>query len=86
MSGKVFVTSDHHFDYKNIIEFCNRPFSNVKEMNEALLYNWNTKVGKDDNVYFLGDLVFSKHSHSMEYWVEKLNGDITFIKGNHNKV
>ena len=32
---KLFFTSDHHFGHANIIKFCNRPFQNVDEMNEA---------------------------------------------------
>lgn len=83
-NSEIFVTSDTHFDHENVIRFCNRPFHNVKQMNKILLENWNNTVGKKDIVYFLGDLVFGKGSHSTEYWLKKLNGNIIFIGGSHD--
>ena len=50
--------SDYHLFHKNIISYDNRPFDNVEEMNQTLLDNWNSHVGKDDEVFFLGDLSF----------------------------
>ena len=75
-----FVTADLHLDHKNIIKYCKRPFSDVNKMNMVLVDNWNYIIKPKDKVYFLGDLSFNT-----EYWVPKLNGDITFIKGNHDR-
>ena len=47
---KIFVTSDLHFGHRNILKFCNRPFSDIKEMSEKLISNWNEVVGKNDIV------------------------------------
>lgn len=82
---RIFITSDQHFDHTNIIKYCNRPFSNTYEMNEILLKNWNDTVGKEDVVYFLGDLTFGTGSRSTDYWLNQLNGKIIFIKGSHDR-
>ena len=80
---QVFITSDLHLGHANIIKYCNRPFKAVHEMNKTLVYNWNSTIRKDDIVYFLGDLAYGRNS-STDYWFHKLNGRITFIKGNHD--
>jgi len=89
---KTFVTSDLHLDHANIIRFCKRPFDNVKNMNEALVRNWNNVVGENDTVYIIGDFVYNswlkknpyKHKKRFEYWSERLNGKKIFIKGSHD--
>ena len=82
--NKVFFTSDTHFGHTNIIKYCDRPFNNVDSMNEALVYNWNTKVSKDSTVYHLGDFAFLDES-SIKDLIWSLNGRIVFIPGNHDK-
>ena len=51
------IISDLHFDHDEVIQYCNRPFTNVDEMNETILENWNKTIKKNDSVFFLGDLV-----------------------------
>ena len=34
------------------------PFNNIKEMNDALIKNWNKRVKDEDTVYIIGDLFF----------------------------
>ncbi len=80
-----FLSSDLHFDHTNIIHYCARPFasSNVEEMNEVLMENWNNTVGSSE-VYFLGDLSFGRGARPTAYWLEKLKGKIDFIRGSHD--
>lgn len=76
-------TSDSHFHHKAVIDFCNRPFNDVDEMNAAMIKNWNGVVGDTDQVYHLGDFCFG----GVEKWKEildQLNGEIILIKGNHD--
>lgn len=61
---KVFVISDTHFGHKNIIDYCNRPFKSIEEMDEALIKNWNETVSNDDVVIHLGDFGLGKKSTS----------------------
>lgn len=79
-----FFTSDLHFGHEAVIGFCNRPFNDVEDMNESLIRNWNSVVGKEDQVYVLGDFSFM-NSTKTKAVVTRLNGDITLIEGNHDQ-
>lgn len=83
--GEIFVISDMHFDHKNIIKYSDRPFRTVDDMNRALIGNWNRNVRKGDRVYYLGDMTFGgKRRRPIDFWLSKLNGDVRFIRGNHD--
>ena len=82
---KLFITADHHFNHKNIIEYCKRPFKTVEEMDNIITEKWNKKVGKDDLVIHLGDFALGNRQKVKETR-EKLNGTIILIKGNHDRV
>lgn len=81
---KMFFTSDTHFNHKNIIEFCNRPFQDEYYMNEALIENWNKVVPKDGIVFHAGDFIMSSNIESLKSIVERLNGRIYLTFGNHD--
>lgn len=82
-SEKLFFTSDTHFCHNNIISFCSRPFSSVEQMNETLIKNWNETVPEEGTVFFLGDFCM-KGSTFWKSILERLNGKIYFIIGNHD--
>ena len=82
---KTFFTSDTHFGHANIIRYCNRPFVNVRDMDESMIENWNAVVGKDDRVYHLGDFGFFREPDQMRSIVERLSGHIALILGNHDR-
>jgi calcineurin-like phosphoesterase family protein len=75
-----FFTSDTHFGHNNIIKYCNRPFSNIDEMGQAIIDRWNSIVKKNDTVFHLGDFCF----HNFNRYFYALNGKIILIKGNHD--
>jgi len=77
----IFFTSDTHFGHNNIIKLSNRPFSSVEEMNEGLIERWNDVVGAEDIVYHLGDFSLK----NPKQYVERLNGKINLVFGNHDK-
>ena len=76
----IYFTSDTHFGHANIIEYSKRPYKDVKEMDEALIKNWNETVSPTDTVYHLGDVMFSKDY----YILDRLNGTKYFLWGNHD--
>lgn len=77
-------TGDTHFDHRNIITHCNRPFSRGKEMNEALIQRWNERVKDGDRVYHLGDFCMSRDPRRWHNFIWQLNGKIHLIRGNHD--
>lgn len=83
----IYFTSDTHYFHRNIIEFCNRPFSDLDHMHEMLILGWNRVVQPDDTVYHLGDVAFQV---SMKFpqilnILERLNGKKILVAGNHDK-
>lgn len=79
----VFMTSDHHFGHKNILEYEKeaRPFSSLEEMHEVLIDRWNNVVKPNDVVYHLGDFCFGKQWISI---ASRLNGRKKLVMGNHD--
>lgn len=90
----IYLIADTHFNHKNVIEYCNRPFKDVEEMNEIMIKNWNEVVGEDDIVFHLGDFCFSEYIEGLSYkdryiktaneLLDKLNGRKYLIRGNHD--
>lgn len=83
--GKIFLTSDTHFNHLNILRYESetRPFSSIEEMNEAIIANWNSVVSPEDTVYHLGDFFMGRYD-AIEDILDRLNGTIKLIRGNHD--
>jgi len=84
-SKSVYLIGDTHFDHKNIIRYCCRPFSSITEMNNTIKNNWNSTVHDKDMVYFLGDWAFGWRHRPAKYWMKQLNGTIVSIRGSHDQ-
>lgn len=81
----IYFTSDLHFGHRNVIRFDNRPFSNVEEMDQALIARWNAKVKDTDTVYLLGDVSWYDDQKTREI-LSGLHGRKILIQGNHDRV
>lgn len=81
-----YFTSDQHFHHRNIIQYCNRPFANIDDMQEQLIARHNAVVGKDDVVYNLGDMFWESCGTRAFDIVNRLNGKKFYISGNHEKI
>lgn len=77
-----YFASDYHFGHKNVIKYDKRPFRDVYEMDEELIARHNEVVDETDNFYFMGDFSFNKQR--TEEYLQRLNGNKYFIKGNHD--
>ena len=83
--SQTWFTSDLHLGHANIIKYCNRPFANVQEMDEALIENWNARIKPADLVYVLGDFALVPPQEVAPRYVSRLHGTKQLIYGNHDR-
>jgi calcineurin-like phosphoesterase family protein len=85
--GNLFFAADLHLGHANIIRYCCRPFlpTDVREMDDVLISNWNATVTPKSQVYFLGDLRYGRSAPPAQEYLRRLNGRITGIAGNHDE-
>jgi calcineurin-like phosphoesterase family protein len=76
MAG-IFFTADTHFGSKRTLEFSRRPYRDIKEMDRAMVANWNSTVGEEDTIYHLGDFGVTDN-------IRELRGHIIFLPGNYD--
>jgi len=80
----IFFTADQHFNHSAIIEYVERPFKTVEEMNDGLTERWNGVVRRGDIVYCLGDFALCGPTKAIEF-MQALNGFIRLVPGGHDK-
>ncbi len=82
-----FVTSDLHFGDRAVLhpDFAARRFRSTSAMDEALIRNFNKRVGPNDETFFLGD-IFAEHVpiKRRAHILQRLNGTKHLIVGNHD--
>lgn len=80
-----YLISDLHLGHKNILKLANRPWSNIDDMNNDLVKNWNSVVKDEyDLVYLLGDVALGMKKDKLTSTLNDLNGTIVLIMGNHD--
>jgi calcineurin-like phosphoesterase family protein len=79
----IYLTSDTHYGHESILQYCNRPFATVDDMNEAMIAHHNAIVGQDDTVIHCGDFALGKKLHWPTYF-RRLNGRKRLVLGNHD--
>lgn len=80
----VFFTSDLHLGHAKILEYSKRPFSNVDEMNEALIDNWNKTVTPGGLIYVIGDFALTRPPEAVRF-AQRLKGNKYLVFGNHDR-
>lgn len=83
VSTKTWFSADLHLGHANIINYCNRPFGSVDEMNEAIITRWNERVSPHDTAWLLGDVALGDRSKTLPL-LARLNGRKYLVAGNHD--
>ena len=79
-----YVIADTHFGHSRIIQYCNRPFKTVDEMDRYLIAEWNKIVSPSDEIWHLGDFAFGDKEYIANI-ARQLNGRKILVLGNHDK-
>lgn len=86
--GRIFISSDYHFNHDREFIWKARGFKSVDEMNETIIANHNAVVAPEDDVYLLGDLALGGGGPDVlaknKALIERLNGKLHVIWGNHD--
>ena len=77
-------TADHHFEHKNILTYCERPFDSLEAHDAALEAAWNERVQPEDTVLHLGDFSFQRKKSEVVALLARLHGTKILIRGNHD--
>lgn len=80
----IFFTADEHYDHKNIIKYCNRPFATVAEMDATIIANNNEVVTEKDVVVHAGDFMLSNKKDAAVKYISLLRGAHIFLRGSHD--
>ena len=75
-------TADTHFFHKLMLRY-RLGLTDVDAMHEKMIHNWNAGIKRDDYVFHLGDVTFGNPTKTREI-LDRLNGQIFLIKGNHD--
>ncbi len=81
---RYYIADPHFFHGALNTKMDRRGFESVEAMNEYMLQQWNRKVRKNDEVVILGDLSWGKAEETNEL-LERLNGRLYLIQGNHDR-
>jgi calcineurin-like phosphoesterase family protein len=67
-----------------MLKYAQRPYQSVDQMNAALIANYNSVVGEEDCVLWLGDCFFVSF-HESKTILDSLNGTKALLLGNHDR-
>ena len=81
--NQVFFISDTHFGHRNICKY--RPeFQTPEEHDEYIIERWNSVLTKaKQQVWCLGDMCIKNKYYDFHKLMDRLNGTIHVITGNH---
>lgn len=82
--NSLLLTGTSQLGHHNVINYCNRQFSNVEDMNEAIVKICNDTVKEDDELYILGDVALNPKY--VEIYLPQLKcRNLFLVCGNHDQ-
>ena len=78
--GRMFFSADWHLGHANVIKFCNRPYKDVDEMDEAIISNCNSVVTPKDILHMIGDFSWKDPTN----YLRRINCPVILIAGGHD--
>jgi calcineurin-like phosphoesterase family protein len=84
----IYFTADQHFYHEAIIEYCKRPFSNIRQMEKTIIGEFNSLVQFGDVTVHVGDfsLLYESDKDRIRRVFSRLHGSHILILGNHDKL
>ena len=76
--------SDLHFYHESVMKLDKRPFPDLRTMHKYMIEKWNAKVKGGDMIIVLGDMFWTKEAADVNVVLNRLNGKICLIEGNHD--
>jgi calcineurin-like phosphoesterase family protein len=80
----IFFISDTHFGHGGALGLYRRPFASVAAMNESIVERWNETVGRDDEIWHLGDFAIRQRQAVVGQLLARLNGRKHLVTGNND--
>lgn len=80
----IFFTSDTHFGHAGALSLYRRPFSSVAAMDAGMVERWNAAVGREDEVWHLGDFAIRQTPERVAALLARLNGRKHLVTGNND--
>lgn len=79
-----YFTSDTHYGHRNIIDFCDRPYSDVHHMDVDLVKRAASTVAVGDELWHLGDVALGYLDDTLTN-LARIAVDVTLVAGNHDR-
>lgn len=80
----IYFVSDYHMKHKNVLQFEERPYQNIEEMDNDFIQKWNEVVTEEDTVVLVGDIIFHGKKKDWIEFLDKTKGKKILVKGNHD--
>ncbi|MGY6281929.1 metallophosphoesterase [Methylorubrum extorquens] len=83
-SHRTWFTADTHFGHRGILRMSARPWEEIAQHDDDLIYAWNSAVRPGDTVFHLGDFAMNSSAERCQDIFAQLRGDKHLVIGNHD--